>query len=79
MLKLADRIANVQHGVVTGGKTDMYLAEFEGFVNALWRPIAIITFDAPLNIEQSMWTYLARILGAEAESILVRRAAQGAQ
>lgn len=73
VLKLADRIANVQHGAITGGKTDMYLEEFEGFAKALWRPRPNISgLSAQGNIEQVMWGYLARILGPRAEYTLTQ-------
>src|SRR5689334_382384 len=31
LLKLADRIANVEYGLASGGKTDMYAKEFPSF------------------------------------------------
>lgn len=73
VLKLADRIANVQHGAVTGGKTDMYLEEFESFATALWRPRPNIHgLSVTDSIEQTMWNYLARILGPTAVATLQR-------
>jgi (p)ppGpp synthase/HD superfamily hydrolase len=35
MLKLADRIANVEYGMATGGKNDMYAKEFPDFETEL--------------------------------------------
>lgn len=65
ILKLADRIANVQHGLITGGKTEMYQAEFEGFYFAL-------RFGSFRNrqpddslVEARMWNYLARLLNRD--------------
>lgn len=65
LLKLADRIANVEYGLANGGKTDMYRDEFEGFhmgigIGPLQEP--------PLTIvEKRMWSHLACILGKTIE------------
>ncbi len=51
-LKLADRIANVEYGMATGGKNDMYAKEFAGFQLGL-----------RMGMEhQVMWEYLERLL-----------------
>lgn len=69
VLKLADRIANVHHGLITGGKTEMYQAEFEDFVVGLYRPSSKSTsgLKTTEDIEQRMWAYLARLLNKDAE------------
>lgn len=65
-LKLADRIANVEYGMATGGKNDMYAREFADFERALRfsEEIGIggmSRFATYTNLEP-MWKYLARLL-----------------
>lgn len=57
ILKLADRIANVEYGGATGGKTATYVKEFESFENGIR--------DRETETTQltRMWDYLRRILG----------------
>lgn len=52
IIKLADRIANIQHG----GKVAMYKKEYDGFKNALR--------DKHDRISEPMWDYLSELLGA---------------
>lgn len=69
-LKLADRIANVEYGMATGGKNDMYAKEFQGFQSALRYQYALPDEDVEKvpSIEpvypdlEPMWNYLARLL-----------------
>ena len=61
ILKLADRIANVNYGLISGGKTDMYAKEFEDFRNSL-KSEATDSNPVILN----MWKYLAKLLNKEA-------------
>jgi (p)ppGpp synthase/HD superfamily hydrolase len=60
VVKLADRIANVNYGLISGGKTDMYAKEFEDFFTSLNTPE---TFSDPTV--SSMWKYLANLLKKE--------------
>lgn len=71
-LKLADRIANVEYGLATDGKQDMYAKEFSDFEAALrylcqraadddFRRRYVYSLRCP-DLEP-MWQYLARILG----------------
>ena len=57
LLKLADRIANVEYGAASGGKNDMYSKEFPDFFENLYQ----------YNSEKQMmmWNHLARLLGFE--------------
>lgn len=61
ILKLADRIANVEYGQANGGKTEMYRAEFDEFYQALYveRPLAGCTDNA---VESRMWKTLKQLL-----------------
>lgn len=59
-VKLADRIANVSYGLISGGKTDMYAKEFDDFFLSLNSPE---TFSNP--IISNMWRYLAKLLGKD--------------
>ncbi len=54
LLKLADRIANVEYGAATGGKRDMYIKEFPEFFAALYVPHTIT--------HVTMWHHLAVLL-----------------
>ncbi len=56
-LKLADRIANVEHGAINGGKEEMYKKEFAAFEAALR------TKENEDDGIKRMWTHLARLLG----------------
>jgi guanosine-3',5'-bis(diphosphate) 3'-pyrophosphohydrolase len=58
MLKLADRIANVEYGLASGGKFEMYAKEFPDFYKAL----SSSTTDV---IETNMWNHLKRLLRVE--------------
>ncbi len=67
-LKLADRIANVEYGMATGGKQDMYAKEFRGFQNALrylW-PYGLVNEDGDKTVAHAelepMWQYLDKLL-----------------
>lgn len=51
-LKLADRIANVEYGMASGGKNDMYSKEFPEFFESLFA-----------DDNHAMWQYLAKLLG----------------
>lgn len=57
LLKLADRIANVEYGLASGGKTEMYTKEFQSFYDALANKN-----DMGMD-ERSMWNCLKRMLG----------------
>jgi (p)ppGpp synthase/HD superfamily hydrolase len=57
-LKLADRIANVEHGTINGGKDDMYRKEFPEFEKALR------VFPEVPELTR-MWKHLGRLLGVE--------------
>lgn len=57
LLKLADRIANVEYGAATGGKNDMYAKEFVGFKEALYS-------EAQGDVLIKMWNHLSKLLGA---------------
>lgn len=61
ILKLADRIANVEYGCASGGKTDMYAKEFSSF------EIGIRESDAEKESEtvRRMWEHLIRLLGTK--------------
>ena len=56
LLKLADRIANIEYGLASGGKTEMYTKEFPEFFKALYSKENIS------NTEIIMWNYLKRLL-----------------
>lgn len=58
MLKLADRIANVEYGMASGGKNDMYSSEFASFRAGIYSPEAVGI--AP--VLDLMWKYLEKIL-----------------
>lgn len=49
IIKLADRIANIEHG----GKVDMYLKEFEDFKNHLYQAD---------KVAQPLWSHLENLL-----------------
>lgn len=57
-LKLADRLANVEYGLINGGKIDMYRSEFSSFENGIR--------DYPADNEDpritTMWKHLAALL-----------------
>ena len=57
VLKLADRIANVEYGLATGGKQDMYAKEFPDFFAGLKGD------EANIQREINMWNHLRRLLG----------------
>ncbi len=60
-LKLADRIANVEYGLASGGKTKMYEEEFQGFVDGIYTPPeAASTYGIAVA---RMWAHLGRLLG----------------
>jgi len=61
VLKLADRIANVEYGAATGGKVAMYASEFEGFVTGLYVPMQLSSVYGVAS--ERMWEHLARLLG----------------
>lgn len=68
-LKLADRIANVEYGLATSGKADMYAKEFKDFE-------AVLRYDGVCDCQgrgnehrqlrhlalEPMWQYLERLL-----------------
>ncbi len=60
ILKLADRIANVEYGAANGGKNDMYAREFLGFFNGCFEQDIKVTDD---NCRLNMWKHVARLLG----------------
>ncbi len=63
-LKLADRIANVEYGMATGGKNDMYSKEYSGFEIALrFMPCAVPRFESL----EPMWKYLSKLLSIPKE------------
>lgn len=55
ILKLADRIANVEYGAANGGKNDMYAKEFPGFKAALYQDFQDPAIDR-------MWKHLEKLL-----------------
>jgi (p)ppGpp synthase/HD superfamily hydrolase len=59
-LKLADRIANVEHGSINGGKDEMYRKEFSSFEKAL----RVLPEDERLT---RMWKHLRRLLSIPEE------------
>lgn len=62
ILKLADRIANVEYGAANeGGKNDMYRDEFDDFYKAVYPHDAVVVD----SVERRMWEHLARLLGKE--------------
>lgn len=70
VLKLADRIANVQHGLVSGGKTEMYQAEFAEFLDGIHRrPHYTTPPFVSDDVEPRMWRYLARLLNKDKEYV----------
>lgn len=56
ILKLADRIANVEYGSATGGKVDMYRKEFPDF------EAGIRDKDMEPQVTFSMWAHLKQLL-----------------
>lgn len=54
LLKLADRIANIEYGLANGGKTVMYTQEFPEFYKALCVENS--------QTEITMWNHLKRLL-----------------
>jgi len=63
LIKLADRIANVESAIATGKDSllEMYSDEWEGFARALYEPEA---FVRGRKEEARMWAYLYRLLDA---------------
>lgn len=61
-LKLADRIANVEHGSINGGKDEMYRKEFESFQFYL-RPMPDERTGPEDERITRMWKHLGRLLG----------------
>lgn len=62
ILKLADRIANVEYGLADGiGKSDMYRKEFPEFATALYNQRAVKDVFVAARLE-NMWRHLARLL-----------------
>lgn len=55
LLKLADRIANIEYGLANGGKNDMYNKEFQSFKEALYNSQSNETI-------QRMWLHLEKLL-----------------
>jgi (p)ppGpp synthase/HD superfamily hydrolase len=58
IVKLADRIANIEHG----GKVDMYLKEYDEFKGALY-------LNTPAD-GKKMWDYLDVLLGVKKEELV---------
>lgn len=54
VIKLADRIANIEHG----GKIDMYRKEYEEFKSALYQPD---------RVAKPLWDHLESLLGIKEE------------
>lgn len=59
ILKLADRIANVEYGAANGGKNDMYAKEFPGFFAGVFDPAQGGGGTTPTR----MWAHVAKLLG----------------
>lgn len=57
VLKLADRIANVEYGLASNGKNEMYAKEFPDFYAGLKG------YEASIEVEIRMWNHLRRLLG----------------
>lgn len=74
-LKLCDRIANVQHGLVNDGKVAMYAEEFDGFFQALFRglppkgSLSHIANEHELETERRLWLFLAQLLGRRQDAV----------
>lgn len=67
VLKLADRIANVEYGAATGGKGDMYAKEYPEFKKSLKEDVDFNT-DGDVSISklvlERMWSHLDKLLGS---------------
>jgi hypothetical protein len=63
---LADRIANVEYGLASGGKFEMYAKEFPDFFAALRGTIDVTKRDK-MPCEDAMWNHLARLLKVDIE------------
>lgn len=59
ILKLADRIANVEYGMATEGKNEMYAKEFSSFEQGIREEDREVESD----VERRMWNCLSTILG----------------
>lgn len=67
MLKLADRIANVEYGMATGGKADMYAEEYPSFKAELYNnddSKGWLEGNAYPELEP-VWAYLDKLLAAK--------------
>ena|SRR3990167_9961977 len=63
ILKLADRIANLEYSSANGGKAEMYRAEFPEFYDALYRAPDQATPDG--QILARMWAHVKLLLKVE--------------
>jgi len=65
VLKLADRIANVEYGMASGGKAGMYAGEFLNFMEGIYYPFDEdddkLSLASPDQTDR-MWRYLAQLL-----------------
>lgn len=68
VVKLADRIANVQHGLARNGKHKMYKSEFQKFARSLYEAPSGPLVSRETTV--AMWNFLARLLGEDLEKIL---------
>lgn len=59
VVKLADRIANIEHGAARGGKTAMYRAEYPDFKAAIYVDFGS---DADAAIVARMWAHLDQLM-----------------
>lgn len=57
IIKIADRIANIEYGIATDGKNEMYKTEYKEFRDALY-----IKFPGHEELER-MWKHLDQLLG----------------
>lgn len=62
ILKLADRIANIEHGLKSGGKTEMYKKEYSEFKGALY-------LNTPTD-GRKMWDYINILLDIKKEELV---------
>lgn len=62
ILKLADRIANVEFGTANGGKVQMYAEEFPEFFKGIWVEPKTETSDS--QVLTRMWAHLRLLLKA---------------
>jgi len=60
ILKLGDRIANVEFGIANGGKTEMYAREFPDFYRELHKDFEVETAES--KVLDKMWKHLERLL-----------------